>query len=38
MKEVITDAWNEFSKKMSYARGWIKRFLEGKQYYTDLCG
>jgi len=38
MKELITDTWNELSKKISYAKGWIKRFLEGKKYYTDLCG
>ena len=38
MKKVITDAWNELSKKMSYAKGWIRRFLKGKQYYMELCG
>jgi len=38
MEEVITDTWNELSKGISYAKGWIKRFLEGKQYYMDLCG
>ncbi|KUK38842.1 MAG: hypothetical protein XD68_1596, partial [Synergistales bacterium 54_24] len=25
----LTDAWNEFSKKISYAKGWIRRFLKG---------
>lgn len=38
MKEVIADAWDKFSKKMSYAKGWIGRFLKGKKYYMELCG
>lgn len=38
MREVIADAWDKFSKKMSYAKGWIGRFLEGKKYYMELCG
>jgi transposase len=38
MKEVIADAWDKFSKKMSYAKSWIGRFLEGKKYYMELCG
>lgn len=38
MKEAIADAWNNFSKKMSYAKGWVKKFLDDKQYSTELCG
>jgi len=37
MKEVIVKAWGMLSRKISYAKGWIERFLEGKQYYTELC-
>jgi transposase len=32
MKEVISAGWNEFSQRLSYAEGWIKRFLRGKNY------
>jgi len=35
MKEAIVDAWNSFSKKMSYAKGWVRGFLGGK---LMLCG
>lgn len=38
MNKVIVGAWNELSKKMSYAKNWMERFLKMKQYYTDLCG
>jgi transposase len=38
MKKVIADAWDKFSKKMSYAENWIGRFLKGNQYYMELCG
>jgi putative transposase len=38
MKEVIVDAWDKLSKRISYAKGWVERFLEGKQYYMELCG
>jgi len=38
MKEVIADTWDKLSKRISYAKGWMKKFLEGKQYYTELCG
>lgn len=37
MKGMIADAWNELSKRASYARGWMERFLKGKQYYMELC-
>ena len=37
MKEVIVKAWGMLSRKISYAKGWIERFLEGKQYYMELC-
>ena len=32
MKEVISAGWNEFSQRLSYAEGWIKRFLRGENY------
>lgn len=38
MKKLLTDAWNEFSKKISYAKGWIRRFLKRSEYYMKLCG
>jgi transposase len=38
MKKVITDAWDKFSRKMSYARSWVEKFMKGKQYYMELCG
>jgi putative transposase len=37
MKEVISAGWDDFSQRLSYADGWIKRFLKGKNY-TFLCG
>jgi len=37
MKEVISAGWVDFSQRLSYADGWIKRFLKGKNY-TYLCG
>jgi hypothetical protein len=30
MKKVIADAWDKFSRKISYAKSWIGRFLKGK--------
>jgi transposase len=36
MKMVISEGWNRFSKCLSYAEGWIKRFLKG-EYYVKLC-
>ena len=38
MKKAIAEAWDKLSKKMSYAKSWMERFLKGKQYYTELCG
>ncbi len=38
MKATISDSWNTFSKCISYAEGWIKKFLIGKSYYEKLCG
>ena len=32
MKAVISAGWNEFSQRLSYAEGWIKRFLRGENY------
>lgn len=37
MKEVISAGWVDFSQRLSYADGWIKRFLKGENY-TFLCG
>ena len=37
LKGVIASAWDELSKGISYARGWIERFLNGKSYYMELC-
>jgi hypothetical protein len=36
MKKVIAE--DKFSKKMSYAKSWVERFMKGKQYYMELCG
>lgn len=38
MKKFISKNWNIFSKCLSFAEGWIKRFLTGKSYYEKLCG
>ena len=38
MKKSISESWNIFSKCLSYAEGWIKKFLTGKSYYERLCG
>jgi transposase len=32
MKRLIADQWNALSCSISYAKGWIKRFLEGSNY------
>ena len=34
MKRLIADQWNALSCSISYAKGWIKRFLEGTNYNT----
>jgi hypothetical protein len=36
MKKVITDAWDKFSRKMSYAKSWVEKFMKGKQYYQAV--
>ena len=38
LKKAISEGWSVFSKQLSYAIGWIKRFLEGKNYYIRICG
>ncbi len=38
MKNIIADVWNKLSKKMSYAKSWTEKFLNGKKYYMELCG
>ncbi len=38
MKRIIADVWDKLSKKISYAKRWIEKFLKGKQYYLELCG
>ena len=35
MKTIISEGWNKFSKCLSYAEGWIRKFLKGD--YTKLC-
>jgi len=36
MKQKITNAWNDFSGRLSFAKRWIGQFLEGQSYYSDL--
>mgnify|MGYP001069541860 CR=1 FL=1 len=38
IKRITGDSWDEFSRRMGYAKSWVERFLKGKQYYMDLCG
>lgn len=37
MRVVILEGWNKFSKCLSYAEGWIKKFLKG-DFYAKFCG
>jgi len=38
MKKVISEAWNNLYKKISFAKSWIEKFLKGTKYYMELCG
>ncbi len=38
MKRIVADVWDKLSKKISYAKSWIEKFLKDKQYYLELCG
>ncbi|MCJ7443734.1 MAG: hypothetical protein MUO26_04250, partial [Methanotrichaceae archaeon] len=35
MKKLISDQWNALSCSISYAKGLIRRFLEGTNYNTN---
>jgi putative transposase len=36
MKQKITNAWNDFSGRLSFAKRWIGQFWDGQRYYSDL--
>jgi hypothetical protein len=38
MKQKIVVAWNALSGQLSFAKHWIDVFLEGQNYYSNLCG
>jgi len=38
LEEIISRSFEAFSKTLSYAEGWIKRFLKETPYYQMLCG
>jgi transposase len=38
MKNVISDSWDRFSNSLSYAEGWIRKFLSDRDYKLFCCG
>ncbi|MCL0036275.1 hypothetical protein M1O53_01400 [Dehalococcoidia bacterium] len=38
LEGIIRESFKAFSKTLSYAEGWIKRFLKETPYYQLLCG
>lgn len=37
MKSTISEAWEELSGSLSFAKSWIQTFLGGDPYYSNLC-